>query len=237
MMERLDKVIGNQLGYSRKEIKELVRNKRIMVNDSVVLKSDLKVDKYKDKIMVDSQIIEFKEYVYLMLNKPKGYISATEDRSMSTVLDLVPYEYLHRNLFPAGRLDKDTTGLMIITDDGNFAHDILSPKKHIKKEYMVTIDIPLNEDMVRGFESGIKLVDGDCKPSKLEIISEYVGKVTLVEGKYHQIKRMFGCFGAKVIELNRICMGNLKLPKELECGKVREATEEELNKIQEKANF
>ena len=209
MMERLDKVIGNQLGYSRKEIKELVRNKRIMVNDSVVLKSDLKVDKYKD------QIIEFKEYVYLMLNKPKGYISATEDRSMSTVLDLVPYEYLHRNLFPAGRLDKDTTGLMIITDDGNFAHDILSPKKHIKKEYIVTIDISLNEDMVREFESGIKLVDGDCKPSKLEIISDYVGKVTLVEGKYHQIKRMFGCFNAKVIELERISMGNFYLPKQL----------------------
>ena len=231
MMERLDKVIGNQLGYSRKEIKELVRNKRIMVNDSVVLKSDLKVDKYKDKIMVDSQIIEFKEYVYLMLNKPKGYISATEDRSMSTVLDLVPYEYLHRNLFPAGRLDKDTTGLMIITDDGNFAHDILSPKKHIKKEYMVTIDIPLNEDMVRGFESGIKLVDGDCKPSKLEIISEYVGKVTLVEGKYHQIKRMFGCFDAKVLELERISMGNFSLPDDLKLGECREFTKDELDLV------
>ena len=231
MMERLDKVIGNQLGYSRKEIKELVRNKRIMVNDSVVLKSDLKVDKYKDKIMVDSQIIEFKEYVYLMLNKPKGYISATEDRSMSTVLDLVPYEYLHRNLFPAGRLDKDTTGLMIITDDGNFAHDILSPKKHIKKEYMVTIDIPLNEDMVRGFESGIKLVDGDCKPSKLEIISDYVGRVSLVEGKYHQIKRMFGCFGAKVLELERISMGNFYLPDDLRLGECREFTLEELNLV------
>ena len=231
MMERLDKVIGNQLGYSRKEIKELVRNKRIMVNDSVVLKSDLKVDKYKDKIMVDSQIIEFKEYVYLMLNKPKGYISATEDRSMSTVLDLVPYEYLHRNLFPAGRLDKDTTGLMIITDDGYFAHDILSPMKHIKKEYMVTIDIPLNEDMVRGFESGIKLVDGDCKPSKLEIISDYVGRVTLVEGKYHQIKRMFGCFDAKVLELERISMGNFSLPNDLKLGECREFTKDELDLV------
>ena len=166
-----------------------------------------------------------------MLNKPKGYISATEDRSMSTVLDLVPYEYLHRNLFPAGRLDKDTTGLMIITDDGNFAHDILSPKKHIKKEYMVTIDIPLKEDMVRGFESGIKLVDGDCKPSKLEIISEYVGKVTLVEGKYHQIKRMFGCFDAKVLELERISMGNFSLPDDLKLGECREFTRDELDSV------
>ena len=166
-MDRLDKVIGNQVGYSRKEIKELIRSKRIMVNGNVVLKSDLKVDTDNDIIMIDSDVIEFKEYVYLMLNKPKGYISATEDRSMSTVLDLVPYEYLHRNLFPAGRLDKDTTGLMIITDDGNFAHDILSPKKHIKKEYIVTIDIPLNEEMVKGFLEGIKLNDCDCKSSKL----------------------------------------------------------------------
>ena len=231
IMDRLDKVIGNQMGYSRKEIKDLIRSKRIMVNDKIVLKSDLKVDKYNDKIMVDSNLIEFKEYVYLMLNKPKGYISATEDRSMPTVLDLVPYEYLHRNLFPAGRLDKDTTGLMIITDDGNFAHDILSPKKHIKKEYIVTIDIPLNEDMVKGFKEGIKLNDGDCKPSKLEIISEYVGKVTLVEGKYHQIKRMFGCYGAKVLELQRISMGNFYLPDDLKVGECREFTMDELDKV------
>ena len=217
-MERLDKIIGSQTIYSRKDIKDLVRKKRIKVNNQIVLKSDIKVDPTNDIISIDNNELIIKKYVYLMLNKPKGYVSATEDKNDLTVLDLVPEEYKHRDLFPAGRLDKDTTGLMIITDDGNFAHDILSPKKHIKKEYMVTIDIPLNEDMVRGFESGIKLVDGDCKPSKLEIISEYVGKVTLVEGKYHQIKRMFGCFDAKVLELERISMGNFSLPNDLKLG-------------------
>ena len=184
--------------------------------------------------MVDSQIIEFKEYVYLMLNKPKGYISATEDRSMSTVLDLVPYEYLHRNLFPAGRLDKDTTGLMIITDDGVFAHNILSPQKHISKTYNVTIDIPMTEEMVQGFKEGVQLIDGECKTAELKITGTYTGVVILTEGRYHQIKRMFGCFGAEVLELKRTRMGNFKLPEDLAEGESRELTEEELNLIKEK---
>lgn len=230
-MDRIDKVICNQIGCSRKEIKELIRGKRVKVNNVIILKSDCKVDIENDKIMVDDVLITFKKYVYLMLNKPKGYISATEDRSMRTVLDLVPCEYLHRNLFPAGRLDKDTTGLMIITDDGNFAHDILSPKKHVKKEYMVTIDVPMSEEMVMGFKNGIKLNDGECKPSELEIIDEYSGRVTLYEGRYHQIKRMFGCYGAKVIELQRISVGNFYLPDDLKLGECREFATDELKMI------
>ena len=153
---------------------------------------------------------------------------------MPTVLDLVPEKYRHRNLFPAGRLDKDTTGLMIITDDGEFAHNILSPKKHVSKKYKVTIDIPLTEKMVEEFKKGIKLNDGDCKPSILEITGTYTGIVTLTEGRYHQIKRMFGCFCAKVTELQRIKIGNLNLPDNLEIGACRELTEEELKQIQEK---
>ena len=144
-----------------------------------------------------------------MLNKPKGYVSATEDKNDKTVLDLVPDEYRHRNLFPAGRLDKDTTGLMIITDDGDFAHNILSPKKHISKTYNVTIDIDMSDDMVSGFKEGVNLNDG----------------------RYHQIKRMFGCFGAKVIELERTKMGNFSLPDDLELGCVREFTNEELESV------
>lgn len=168
-----------------------------------------------------------------MLNKPKGYISATEDKSMQTVLDLVPEEYKHRNLFPAGRLDKDTTGLMIITDDGNFAHNILSPQKHVRKTYNVTIDIPVTNEMVEGFKNGVMLNDGECKTASLEITNTYTAIVTLTEGRYHQIKRMFGCFGAKVTELQRIKMGNFTLPKDLKIGECREFTEEELNKVQE----
>ena len=229
-MERLDKIIGRETGYSRKDIKILVKNKRIKVNDAIVLKSDIKI--YEDDIIkLDNNIIEVNKYIYLVLNKPKGYISATEDESALIVLDLIDDKYRHRNLFPAGRLDKDTTGLMIITDDGAFAHNILSPKKHVEKTYNVKIDIPITEEMVNAFKSGIELIDGECKSAILEKTGEYTGKVTLTEGRYHQIKRMFGCFSAKVLELERIKMGNFYLPSDLELGKYRILTKEELKLI------
>lgn len=231
-MERLDKVLSNQTGYSRKEIKELISKKRVTVNNEIITKSDIKINPDIDKIKIDDNEIEIKKYVYLILNKPKGYISATEDKSIPTVLDLVPEKYKHRNLFPAGRLDKDTTGLMIITDDGVFAHNILSPSKHVRKTYNVTIDIPVTNEMLEGFKNGVKLNDGDCKSANLEITGENTCIVTLTEGRYHQIKRMFGCFKAKVIELERISMGSLNLPKELKLGEIRELTEEELRKVQ-----
>ena len=227
-MERLDKVISDQTEYSRKDIKKLVSSKRVTLNGNIVLKSDIKVNILYDEIKIDGNKIEYQKNVYLILNKPMGYISATEDRSQKTVLDLIDSKYNHREMFPAGRLDKDTTGMMIITDDGIFAHNILSPKKHIKKIYEVTIDIPVTEEMRNGFDEGINLSDGKCKTASLEKISEYEAKVTLTEGRYHQIKRMFGCFGAKVVKLHRICMGNLFLPKDLEEGKSRELTEEEI---------
>lgn len=230
-MERIDKVIGNQTGYTRREIKELIKKKRIQLNDEIVVKSDIKTNPEKDIIKIDNEIIEVKKYVYLILNKPKGYVSATEDKSELTVLDLVPEKYKHRNLFPAGRLDKDTTGLMIITDDGVFAHNILSPTKHVTKTYNVRIDTPVTDEMIIGFKEGIKLNDGECKPAVLEKIGTYTAVVTLTEGRYHQIKRMFGCFGAKVLELQRIKMGNLELPNDLSMGKIRELTREELEKI------
>ena len=231
-MERLDKIISNQTNYSRKEVKELVKKKRVRVNDIVISKSDIKV-KDNDIIMIDNERLEVKENVYLILNKPKGYISATEDKTMNTVLDLVPEKYMHRPLFPAGRLDKDTTGLMIITDDGVFAHNILSPKKHVSKKYKVTIDIPITIEMIDGFKNGVLLNDGECKEANLEIIDDYTGIVTLTEGRYHQIKRMFGCFKAKVVELERISMGELTLPQDLKQGECRELTLEELKRIQE----
>ena len=234
-MERIDKIIVSQTKYSRKEVKELVRQKRVTVNGEKITKSDLKVDSLKDKIKIDEKEIIIKKYVYLILNKPKGYISATEDKNMQTVLELVPKEYKHRNLFPAGRLDKDTTGLMIITDDGEFAHNILSPKKHVKKLYEVTIDIEMTQEMRDGFKKGVVLNDGECKSATLEITGKNAGVVTLIEGRYHQIKRMFGCYGAKVIELKRIKMGNLIIPKDLETGKCRELTEIEFKKIKENA--
>lgn len=233
-MQRLDKIISTQTNYSRKEIKELIRKKKITINEGIALKSDKKVNEEKDIIAIDGINLIIKKYVYLILNKPTGYVSATNDKKDLTVLDLVPNEYKHRNLFPAGRLDKDTTGLMLITDDGTLAHNILSPKKHVKKVYEVTIDIPMTNEMVSGFKNGVNLNDGECKEAKLEITGSNTGIVTLTEGRYHQIKRMFGCFKAKVITLNRIGMGNLFLPPDLKLGECRELTNEELNIISEK---
>ena len=197
-MERLDKVIAEQTEYSRKDVKKLVQSKKVTINGEVVLKTDIKVDINNDSICIDGNEISYQKNVYLILNKPMGYISATEDRTQKTVLELIDSKYNHREMFPAGRLDKDTTGMMIITDDGVFAHNILSPKKHIRKIYEVTIDIPVTSDMEKGFKEGIDLNDGKCKTAILEKIGEYEARVTLTEGRYHQIKRMFGCFGAKV---------------------------------------
>lgn len=230
-MERLDKIIASQTIYSRKDVKLLVRQKRVLVNDQLINKSDIKINPDTDEIIIDGNLLTLKKNIYLILNKPKGYVSATEDANQPTVLELVPAEYSHRELFPAGRLDKDTTGLMIITDDGQFAHDILSPKKHVTKTYRVKIDTPMTNDMVDGFKNGVELIDGVCKGAKLEIIGEKEGIVTLTEGRYHQIKRMFGCFKAKVEELERLSMGNLYLPSNLSQGSCRELTDEELQQI------
>jgi len=232
-MKRIDKIISEQTHYTRKEIKKLISNGMIYVGGEKARKPEDKYDETTISIKINGQEIEIKTHVYLLLNKPKGYVSSTERNDGPTVLDLVPDKYKNRNLFPAGRLDKDTTGLMLITDDGKFAHEILSPKKHVQKIYEVTIDIPTTEEMVNGFKEGVKLNDGECKSAIMEITGEYTAKVILHEGRYHQIKRMFGCFGAKVIELNRIGMGNLELPKDLQSGQIREATQEELKKIQE----
>ena len=234
-MERLDKIISQQTFYSRREIKKLVAQGLVYVNGEKITKSECKYDETNISIKINGIEVEIKKHVYLLLNKPKGYVSTTEIDSQKTVLDLVPEKYKNRNLFPAGRLDKDTTGLMLITDDGEFAHNILSPRKHVKKEYEVTLDVPVTLIMVEGFKNGVNLNDGECKSADLEITGEYTAKVIITEGRYHQIKRMFGCYGAKVIELNRICMGKLYLPKDLKIGEVKEATEEELQKIQEKS--
>lgn len=233
-MQRIDKIISEHTYYTRKEIKKLISQKAVYANGEEVKRPECKYDETDVSIKINGEEIEIKKHIFLLLNKPKGYVSATDDKSQKTVLDLVPKEYKYRNLFPAGRLDKDTTGLMLITDDGEFAHNILSPRKHVEKEYEVTLDIPVTEAMAEGFKKGVNLNDGECKTAYLEITGEYTAKVTITEGRYHQIKRMFGCFGAKVVELNRIRIGNLYLPKELKLGEVKEATEAELQKIQER---
>lgn len=229
-MERIDKIIATQTEYSRKDVKKMISQKKIEVDGKIIKSADEKINE-NAVIKISGKELNIKKNIYLILNKPKGYISATEDKNMKTVLDLVPEKYQHRALFPAGRLDKDTTGMMIITDDGKFAHNILSPKKHIKKKYNVTIDIPVTKEMITGFERGIQLNDGECKKALLEITGEYTADVTITEGRYHQIKRMFGCYGAKVIELNRVQMGEFILPSNLKLGQGREITEKEIEQI------
>lgn len=232
-MERIDKIIASQGKYSRSDVKSLISKKRVTVDGEVVKSSSIKVDPAKSVIAVNGVELTVKKFVYLMLNKPKGYVSVTEDREHETVLALVPEEYAGRDIFPAGRLDRDTTGLMVITDDGTLAHNILAPKKHVQKVYHVEIDIPVTEEMVCGFADGVELNDGICKEAGLEITGEHSAKVTLNEGRYHQIKRMFGCFGAKVTQLHRLAMGNLWLPEDLPVGQCRELTEEELKLLQQ----
>lgn len=231
IIKRIDRIISEQTNYSRKEIKKLISKGLIFVNNEQVKSPETKFDD-NISLVIDGNNIDIVDHYYLILNKPKGYISTTDGSEGKNVLDLVPEKYKVKDLFPAGRLDKETTGLMIITDDGEFAHNILSPKKHVKKTYEVTIDIPVTEEMVKGFSSGINLSDGECKSALLEITGTYTSKVTLSEGRYHQIKRMFGCYKAKVTELNRISMGNLELPNNLKIGEIRELTKEELELIQ-----
>ena len=233
MMERIDKLIASQGLYSRSDVKYLVNRKRVTVDGKVITSASQKADPEKSVILLDGKPFQVKKQVYLMLHKPKGYVSATTDKEHQTVLALVPQEFRGRDLFPAGRLDKDTTGLMIITDDGVLAHNILSPKKHVQKVYQVELDIPVTEEMQQGFAEGVELNDGVCKDAKLIITGEKTAEVTLKEGRYHQIKRMFGCFGAKVVELHRLAMGDLYLPAELEEGQCRELTEEELKQLQQ----
>ncbi len=233
-MERIDKIIASQGQYSRKEVKALIAKRRIAVDGRVVSSSSEKADPMTMLLTVDGKPLEFKRNLYLVLNKPKGYVSATEDREHPTVLELVPQEYRGRDLFPAGRLDRDTTGLMIITDDGVLAHNILAPKKHVPKRYHVELDIPVTEEMRLGFSEGVMLNDGVCKAADLIKTGEKTAEVTLREGRYHQIKRMFGCFGAEVVELKRFGMGKLVLPEDLAEGECREMSEEELALLQEK---
>ncbi len=233
-MERIDKIIASQGQYSRKEVKALIAKGRIAVDGRVVSSSSEKADPLTTRISIDGKSLAFKRNLYLMLHKPKGYVSATEDRDHPTVLELVPQEYRGRNLFPAGRLDRDTTGLMIITDDGALAHNILAPKKHVPKLYHVELDIPVTEEMRLGFSEGVMLNDGVSKAADLIKTGEKTAEVTLREGRYHQIKRMFGCFGAEVVELKRLGMGRLTLPEDLAEGECREMSEEELALLQEK---
>ncbi len=234
-MERLDKIIASQGKYSRSEVKKLVKAGLVKVNGAVVKSSDIKCDVNSDEIIIDGVSLNYKKHIYIMLNKPKGVISATQDASQKTVLDLVPTELKRSGLFPAGRLDADTTGFVLITDDGDFAHRILSPKNHIMKTYHATLQRPLTDEDVVKFKEGLTLGDGTkCLEAYVRMLpgGTNVAEVIICEGKYHQVKRMFASLGNKVLELRRVKMGALPLDEKLPEGECRELTDEEVEKVQ-----
>lgn len=231
-LQRLDKIISSQFNMSRSIARKVIRYGRVTVGDSVVRDPAFSVDPEKTEISFRGQALEFKEHIYILLNKPKGVLSASEDKKRQTVVDLVPEKLKRNGLFPVGRLDRDTTGLLIITDDGDFAHSVLSPKKEIFKTYKVTLDGNITEDIIKSFSAGITLADGTaCRPAKLKALEENIAEIKICEGRYHQIKRMFGTVGLGVNELERTALGGLKLPENLAFGDCRELSKEELESI------
>jgi 16S rRNA pseudouridine516 synthase len=239
--QRIDKILGN-LGYgSRSDLKKIVKQGRITLNGSIVKDSGVQADPELDIIEVDGERVVYRKFIYLMLHKPQGVISATEDLRDRTVIDLLPDEYKVFAPFPVGRLDKDTEGLLLLTNDGGLAHDLLSPRKHVPKIYLADCIGRIGEAEITHFQIGVELDDGYVTmPAQLEILEygEYDDgtvksriSLTISEGKFHQVKRMFESVGSKVTYLKRLSMGSLTLDASLPLGSFRELTEAELEAL------
>lgn len=231
---RIDKLLAN-MGYgSRKDVKILLKQGVVRVDDQPVKDAKRQVNLETERVTVQGEVVEYKPFVYLMMNKPAGVISATEDKVESTVVDLIDPSYAHYELFPVGRLDKDTTGLLLLTNDGAFNHALMSPRKHVDKVYVAEVDGEMTTDDVRRFAEGVELEDGyTTKPARLELISKSgrrsTVRLTLSEGKYHQVKRMIAAVGKHVEQLERVQIGALELDPTLEPGAYRELSEEEVD--------
>ena len=227
--QRLDKFISGQLNMTRKNAKNDIRHGYVTVNSKKFTDPSAVIDIQSAEITYKGEKVDYKKYVYILLNKPSGILSASNDKTRRTVVDLVPKELKRQGLFPVGRLDKDTTGLLIITDDGTFAHDCISPKKNIPKCYIARLDGKVTKQMCEIFANGVILADGTvCKHAVLEPLGQNFAKITITEGKYHQIKRMFGAVGLGVNALHRQSVGNLVLPETLALGECVEMTEKQL---------
>jgi 16S rRNA pseudouridine516 synthase len=226
------------LGYgSRKEVKQLLKSGAVKIDDVTVKDAKQHVDTAKQIVTLNGEVIEYREFIYLMMNKPQGVLSATEDSVGETVIDLLELEDQVYEPFPVGRLDKDTEGLLLITNDGQLAHRLLSPKKHVPKTYFAVIDQEVTDEDVKAFAEGVTLDDGyEAKPGELKILKSGIRsdiELTITEGKFHQVKRMFEAVGKKVVDLKRISMGPLPLDETLELGEYRELTDEEVELLKE----
>lgn len=231
-VQRLDKIISSQLNISRSVARQDIRVGKVFVDGVLVRDAGFNVDPEKSIIKHCGQAVNYKKYIYIIMNKPKGVISASDDRLKKTVVDLVPSSLKRTGLFPVGRLDKDTTGLLIITDDGEFAHRVISPKKNIIKTYIAQLDGEITEEMIEKFKKGIVLADGTvCRSAELKSLGQNYAKIRISEGRYHQIKRMFGVVGLGVQELERVALGGLYLPNDLSYGECRELENSEKDDI------
>lgn len=234
---RIDKYLANMNVGSRKGVHVLIKKGIITVNGDVV-KTPKQQVKESDEVLVDGQEVNYQKYHYFLMNKPKGVLSATEDRSQRTVISLLKQQDQYQGITPVGRLDKDTTGLLLLTNDGQLNHELLAPNKHVDKIYRAKIAGVADDETVKTFASEMTLGDGTkLKPAELKILAQDEEhdsseiEIKIREGKYHQIKRMFGAVGMKVVELERISMGNLKLPEDLKRGNYIELSLDEVNKI------
>ncbi len=234
-MERIDKIISKELNIGRNDAKSLIKSGKVFLNGSSVKSPSEKLDEEKDVLTVGGRVIHLRRFVYIMMNKPEGVISSTDGRKTSekTVIDILPEDMKRKNLFPAGRLDKNTTGFVLITDDGEFAHKILSPRNHIPKTYIAKLDKPFDDEISDAFSNGITIGDDDCLPAVLEPVDgDYtLARVIIKQGMYHQIKRMFKKYSIEVIGLKRIKMGRLNLDESLAAGECRYIDEKELEMI------
>jgi 16S rRNA pseudouridine516 synthase len=222
---RLDRYLANAGVGTRLEVKKLIKKSFVFVNDAVIRQADYAVDLEKDVVRVDDTVIHYQEFVYVMLNKPAGYLSAKEDRNDKTVMELIE-GYDHRDLHIVGRLDKDTTGLLLLTDDGQFTHHVTSPKHLMAKRYRVTVDKDFPVDQLKKLESSIMLDGSPTLPGEASLIEDRVILLTIYEGKHHQVKRMFERLGYDVVALHREAIGDLTL-RDLKEGAFRELTQEE----------
>lgn len=210
---RLDRFISNFSSYSRSEAKKIIARGKIDINNKKVKDSSYQV-KEDDEVLMFGKAVKKFENIYYVLDKPKGYVTSTKEEGHKLVIDLIPEEYENYDLKPVGRLDKDTTGLLILTNDNDFIHKMTSPKNEIEKVYVVTLADPIKDEYTSALKNGIELKDGTkCKSAIMEVISDNECKLTLTEGKYHQVKRMFGALGNKVVELRRIKFGEYELKK------------------------
>ena len=230
---RLDKLLSAAAGCSRTDAKKLLSSGAVAIDGTVVKQGSLKLDTDRQTVSVSGKAITYREHSYIIMNKPLGVVSSTDDHDGKPVLDILPPELVRKGLFPAGRLDKYTCGMMIITDDGDFAHRILAPKKHLPKVYRFELDAPiLNEQLRQKFLQGVYLGGEEySSPAYLKIESPTCGKVMIFEGIYHQVRRMFDQNGGKVIMLKRIKIGGLPLPSDLREGESREMTSQELKQL------